>query len=117
MSTGGVARPDRHALLELGAVLAKIEELSRAGDRHRFDTDDQYRWVLHRLWIAAGNEAYAYAKLRSLNIQVDQPWAVLYRQRNALAHERLPDIDEDGVWRTTQLRTATFRRQVRALLR
>lgn len=117
MTTGGTVRPDRHILLELDALLAKIEELSRAGDRSRFDTDDHYRWVLHRLWIAAGNEAYSYAKLRGLNLQVDQPWGVLYRQRNNLAHERLPDIDEDQIWRTTQIRTAQFRRQVRTLLR
>lgn len=117
MSAGGAVRPDRHVLLELDALLARIEELSLAGDRNRFDTDDHYPWVLHRLWIAVGNEAHAYAKLRGLNLNVDQPWAVLFRLRNSLAHDRLPDIDEDRVRRMTQLRTAEFRRQVRALLR
>jgi hypothetical protein len=53
-------RPDRHALLELDALLDQITLLRDEGDAARFDKDDRYRWVLHRLWIAAGNEALAY---------------------------------------------------------
>jgi hypothetical protein len=49
-------RPDRHALLELQALLAQIAVLRAEGDADRFTADDRYRWVLHRLWIAAGNE-------------------------------------------------------------
>ena len=30
------------------------------GDAARFDREARYRWVLHRLWIAVGNEALAY---------------------------------------------------------
>ena len=55
----GEIRPDRHALLELGALLHQIAVLRDEGDTTRFDTDSRYRWVLHRLWIAAGNEALA----------------------------------------------------------
>lgn len=113
----GDARADRHALLELDALLLRIESLAADGDRHKFETDDNFRWVLHRLWIAVGNEALAYARLTGLNPSVDQPWARLYQLRNKLAHRRLPDIDEDEVWRMTALRPPSLRGQVRELLR
>ena len=113
----GAVRSDRHALLELDGILARIETLAADSDRHKFETDDQLRWVLHRLWIAAGNEALAYTRLTGLDPHADQPWARLYRLRNKLAHRRLPDIDEDEVWRMTALRPASLRVQVRDLLR
>ncbi|MGH3764193.1 MAG: HepT-like ribonuclease domain-containing protein [Pseudonocardiaceae bacterium] len=103
-------------LLELDALLEQIQSLATEGDREQFDKDDRYRWVLHRLWIAVGNEALAYARLTGRNPQVDQPWARLYRLRNMLAHDRLPDIDEDEVWRMTAVRPAALRAQVRGLL-
>ena len=56
------ARPDRHALLELQALLAQIAVLRSEGDADRFTADARYRWILHRLWIAAGNEALAYTQ-------------------------------------------------------
>jgi hypothetical protein len=56
------ARPDRHALLELQALLIQIAALRSEGDAEKFAADDRYRWVLHRLWIAAGNEALAYTQ-------------------------------------------------------
>ncbi|MGH3825009.1 MAG: hypothetical protein ACRDRA_19555 [Pseudonocardiaceae bacterium] len=115
--SGRGARPDQHVLLELDALLEQIQILAADGDRERFDKDDRYRWVLHRLWIAVGNEALAYARLTGHNPQVDQPWARLYRLRNMLAHDRLPDIDEDEVWRMTAVRPAALRAQVRGLLR
>ncbi len=95
---GGDIRPDRHALLESDALLTQIESLVAEGDRARFD-GDRYRWVLHRLWIAVGNEAIAYIRLAGR----------LYRLRNMLAHDRLPDIDEDEVWRMTTIRPAQLR--------
>ncbi|MGH3850963.1 MAG: hypothetical protein ACRDRT_14915 [Pseudonocardiaceae bacterium] len=104
-------------LLELDALLEQIQVLAADGDRERFDKDDHYRWVLHRLWIAVGNEALAYARLTGQNPQVDQPWARLYRLRNMLAHDRLPDIDEDEVWRMTAVRPAVLQDRVRGLLR
>lgn len=67
--------------------------------------------------IAAGNEALAYAQAAGLDLYADQPWARLYRLRNKLAHRRLPDIDEDEVWRMTTLRPASLRAQIRDLLR
>ena len=56
------SRPDRHALLELHALLTQIDALRSEGDAARFSADARYRWVLHRLWIAAGNEALAYTQ-------------------------------------------------------
>jgi hypothetical protein len=56
------ARPDRHALLELQALLAQIGALRGEGDADRFTADARDRWILHRLWIAAGNEALAYTQ-------------------------------------------------------
>lgn len=106
MNAGDV-RADRHALLELESLLARIEALAADGDRQRFDPDDRLRWVLHRLWIAVGNEALAYARLAGIDPQVDQPWARLYQLRNKLAHRRLPDIAEDEMWRMTALRPAS----------
>ena len=114
---GGEIRADRHALLELDAILARIEALAADSDRDTFEADDRLRWVLHRLWIAVGNEALAYARLSGIDSSVGQPWARLYQLRNKLAHRRLPDIDEDEVWRMTALRPASLRDQVRELLR
>jgi len=113
----GDVRAERHALLELDALLARIEALAADSDRQRFEADDNLRWVVHRLWIAVGNEALAYVRLSGLDPHVDQPWARLYQLRNKLAHRRLPDIDEDEVWRLTALRPGPLRNQVRELLR
>jgi len=51
-------------------------------------SDDRYRWVLHRLWIAVGNGAITYVRLAGLNLYTAQPWARLYRLRNMLAHDQ-----------------------------
>jgi len=110
---GDVRRDHRHALLELEVLLQHIENRAAAGDRARYDADDDYRWVLHRLWIAVGNEAAAYAGEDKNRVQ---PWAALYQLRNRLAHDRLPDIDEDLVWRMTRLRPSQLRQRVRELL-
>jgi uncharacterized protein with HEPN domain len=106
-------RPDRHALLELDALLAQIARRRDAGDRERYDSDDDYRWVVHRLWIAVGNEALAYTQASNLHPLRAQPWGMLYRLRNIIAHDRLPDIDEDQVWRTTAMRVDSLRDSVR----
>ncbi len=93
----GDARPDRHALLELQALLTQVAGLRSEGDAVRFAADARYRWVLHRLWIAAGNEALAYTQASGQPIRADRTWANLYDLRNHLAHSRLPDIDESLV--------------------
>lgn len=103
-------------LLEFDALLAQVEAVAEEGDGERFDSDARFRWVLQRLWIAVGNEALTYVRLVGRNPQADQPWARLYRLRNMLAHDRLPDIDEDEVWRVTAVRTSSLRAQVRELL-
>jgi hypothetical protein len=95
----GDARPDRHALLELQALFSEISALRSEGDAGRFSADMRYRWVLHRLWIAAGNEALAHAQATGQPIRADRTWANLYDLRNHLAHSRLPDIDESLVRR------------------
>ncbi len=117
MTSGGTVRPDRHALLELDALLERVEQLAEAGNRNRYDSDDVYRWALHRLWISIGNEALAYCAVRGLDIYGTRPLGSLYQLRCALAHDRLPDVDEDLVWRMTRLRAGNLRPQVRALLR
>lgn len=116
MSPAPPRRPDRLALLELDALLTHVTRLRDAGDRNRYDTDLDYRWALHRVWIAVGNEALAYAEAVGLDGRRAQPWARLYLQRNMLAHQRLPDIDDDGVWRDTVLRTSQYLEVVRASL-
>ena len=98
------ARPDRHALLELQALLTQIAALRSEGDADRFTADAHYRWILHRLWIAAGNEALAYTQATSQPVRADKTWANLYDLRNHLAHSRLPDIDEGLVRRFTWAR-------------
>jgi hypothetical protein len=97
----GDTRPDRHALLELDALLALITALRDEGDAARFDEDSQDRWVLHRLWIAAGNEALAFTSATGQAVRSDRTRANLYDLRNHLAHSRLPDIDEGLVRRFT----------------
>lgn len=114
--SGQDQRPDRHALLELDALLEQIAQRRDSGDRDRYDSDDDYRWVLHRLWIAVGNEALAYAQASRLHPLRSQPWGTLYRLRNIIAHVRLPEIDEDHVWRTTVMRVDSLREVVRTHL-
>jgi uncharacterized protein with HEPN domain len=102
-------RPDRHALLELDALLHEIAVLRDDGDASRFGKDARYRWVLHRLWIAAGNEALAYTTATRQAVRADRVWANLYDLRNHLAHSRLPDIDEGLVRRFTWSRLDSLR--------
>ena len=94
-------RPDRHALLELQGLLAQIGALRSEGNADRFTTDARYRWILHRLRFAAGNEALAYTQATGQAVRADRTWANLYDLRNHLAHSRLPDIDESLVRRFT----------------
>ena len=90
------ARPDRHALLELDAQLSEIAMLRDEGDAARFDREARYRWVLHRLWIAAGNEALAYTAATGQPVRADRTWSNLYDLRNHLAHSRLPTSTRDS---------------------
>ena len=113
----GEARPDRHALLELQALLTEISALRGAGDAARFSADTHYRWVLHRLWIAAGNEALAYTLATGQPIRADRTWANLYDLRNHLAHSRLPDIDESLVRRFTWARLDSLQAMTQNQLR
>lgn len=117
MSDAGDARPERHALLELEALLTELQALRDEGDQRRFQADDRYRWLLHRLWIAAGNEAYAYSTAIGRPVHFAAPWADLYDLRNHLAHHRLPDIDDALVRRVTWLRLRGIAEQVRRTLR
>lgn len=66
------ARPDRHALLELLALFTQIAALRGEGNAARFADDDRYRWLLHRLWIAAGNEALAYTQATGQPVRADR---------------------------------------------
>jgi len=109
-------RPDRHALLELEALLSEINALRNEGDAGRFAKDSRYRWVLHRLWIAAGNEALAYAQAIGQPVRAERTWANLYDLRNHLAHSRLPDIDEGLVGRFTWARLDSLRATIQTLL-
>jgi uncharacterized protein with HEPN domain len=106
-------RPDRHALLELDAIPDQRDE----GDAVRFDKDDRYRRALHRLWIAAGNEALAYTTATGQPVRTDRTWANLYDLRNHLAHSRLPDIDEGLVRRFTWARLDSLKAVAQQLLR
>jgi hypothetical protein len=91
----GDARPDRHALLELQGLLIEIAALRSEGDADRFAAEARYRWVLHRLWIAAGNEALAYTQATGEPIWADRTWANLYDLRN----HQVPVDRGDPAWR------------------
>ncbi|MFC5999795.1 hypothetical protein ACFP6A_13830 [Quadrisphaera sp. GCM10027208] len=97
-------------------LLGSIIDVRDDGGRDRYFADDRHRWVLHRLWIAVGNEAVAYSAAVDVERHRDEPWNTLRRLRNHLAHRRLPDIDEDFVWRTSQLRPESLIAQVEELL-
>jgi hypothetical protein len=86
------------------ALLTQIAKLRSEGDAARFATDDRYRWLLHRLWIAAGNEALAYTQAIGQPVRANRTWANLCDLRNHLAHSRLPDIDEALIQRFTWAR-------------
>jgi hypothetical protein len=73
----GDIRPGRHALLELDALLEQVAILRDEGDAARFDKDARYRWVLHRLWIGAGNEALACTAATGQAVRADRTWANL----------------------------------------
>jgi len=100
-------------MLELDGLLEKLQQLAAEGDRARYDIDERYRWVIHRLWIAVGNEV---THLDPAVAQT-QPWDGLRKLRNELAHIRLPDIDEDKVWRLTTFRPAALRQRLRDMRR
>ncbi len=109
----GPVRPERGSFLELDALLQKLEQLAAEGSRERYGSDERYRWVIHRLWIAVGNEVTHLDPA----VAQSQPWDGLRKLRNELAHVRLPDIDEDRVWRMTALRPAQLRQQLHGLRR
>ena len=52
-----------------------------------------------------------------LDVNRDRPWARLYQLRCWLAHDRLPDVDEDFVWRMSKLGVVSVRARVRAVMR
>lgn len=56
MTSGRVA--EHRALLELEALLRHIHTHRYNADADHFTEDAHYRWVLHRLRSAVGNEAY-----------------------------------------------------------
>jgi hypothetical protein len=104
--------------MEMESLLDQVIRLRDAGDRDCFDSDDDYKWVLHRLWIAIGNEARFYTDAAGMQGRRAQPWTALYEQRNELAHRHLSDIDDNGLWRTTVMRAEQhYRPAVRAALR
>lgn len=107
------ARPELAVLLELRSLLGELTALAGEGDRARYDGDARYRWVVQRLWIAVGNEAAAVMETAGPRAE---PWRSLYLLRNLLAHRRLPDIDEDTVWRTTVVRLPALATSVGLLL-
>jgi len=72
---------------------------------------------VHRLWIAEGNEALAYAEARRRRVREEELWATLYDLRNHLAHSRLPDVDEALVRRFTWMRVDGADAVTRALRR
>ncbi len=101
----GPVRPERGAVLELRSLLGKVQSLADSGSRARYDSDEEYRWVIHRLWIAIGNEAEVLEHRLAGDTSM---WRQLHLLRNAIAHRRLPDIDEDLIWRTTTMRPASL---------
>lgn len=103
--------------MELDALLTRIAALAAEGDRERYDTDDLYRWSLHRLWIAVGNEAGLLQQylMERYPQRRERTWRGYYLMRNALAHSRIPDIDEDTVWRMTIMRAASLRQRLAEL--
>ncbi len=113
----GDIRPDRHALLELDALPDQIAILRDEGSAARFGTDARYRRVLHRLWIAAGNEAMACNAAAGQAMRADRTRANLYDLRNHLAHSRLPDTGEALARRCTWWRTDPLRQTVQDHLR
>ena len=110
-------RPDRHALLELEALLNEIDTLRNEGSADRFSDDSRYRWILHRLWIAVGNEALTYTLAIGQPVRGNRTWANLNDLRNHLAHSRLPDIDEGLVRRFAWARHGSLLATAQDLLR
>jgi uncharacterized protein with HEPN domain len=109
-------RPARIALLEMRALLHRIVELREDGGREHYFSDDRHRWVVHRLWIAVGNEAVAYAQAVGADQYTVEPWNRLRQLRYHIAHQRLADIDDERIWRMTNLRPAELLERVNALL-
>lgn len=102
-------------MLELRALLDLIEAINGEG-RDAYDASQERRWVLQRLWIALGQTAQDYRHLAGLPAG-REPWNRLADFRNVLAHTRLPDIDDDEIWRTSTLRTQPLRDLVNDLIR
>jgi uncharacterized protein with HEPN domain len=98
------------------ALLLQIIALREDGGRQRYFSDDHHRWILHRLWIAVGNEAAAYAQAVGADQYTIEPWNRLRQLRNHIAHQRLSDIDDERIWRMTNLRPGELLERVDALI-
>jgi hypothetical protein len=82
--SGGDAWRDRQALLELDALLGELIALRDKGEGDRFNHDQRYRWILHRLW-GRDRERGACSSRRGRPVRTTQPWAKLYGLRNHLS--------------------------------
>ena len=78
--------------------------------------DDRHRWVLHRLWIAVGNEAVAHAQAVGADQYTVEPWNRLRQLRNHIAHQRLADIDDERIWRMDEPASRRDPRRVDAII-
>lgn len=74
IEAGGVGPPILTPPRRHTGTTTQLRGLGDKGDQRRFRTDDRYRWLLHRLWIAAGNEAYAYATAIGRPVHFALPW-------------------------------------------
>jgi uncharacterized protein with HEPN domain len=98
------------------ALLSQLIDLRENGGRERYFADDHHRWIMHRLWIAVGNEAVTYARVVGVDEYSAEPWNRLRQLRNHIAHQRLSDIDEERIWRMTSLRPRELLERVDELL-
>ena len=100
----GDTRPDRHALLELEALLTRSAPCATRATPTGSPPTTGTGGSCTGYGSPPGTRRWPTPLATGQPVRADRTWANLYDLRNHLAHSRLPDIDESLVRRFTWTR-------------
>jgi uncharacterized protein with HEPN domain len=84
---------------DLAALADTLDHLGRRVEagRDHYDTNQEARLAIQRLWIAAGECARRYCNTTGIDVGAE-PWSSLWAYRNFLAHHLPAEISDERVW-------------------
>lgn len=85
-------------LQEVETVWQEIEDFHHRCSETRLRNDTWYQWAYAFLWLRLTEPVSALRTQRLLGEDVSRRWSGLAKVRNALAHDRLADIDYVQLW-------------------